>query len=86
MNKFLIILAIAITGSLAACNGDHSTRSGIDTVKSKYGSVDDTTGASKKSVDTNKVTATTGDASDLDNSASGGTKVEKDTSHKTPKK
>jgi hypothetical protein len=86
MNKFLIIPLIAVTGSLAACSGDHSTRSGIDTVKSRYGSINDTSGASKKNVDTNKVTATTGDASDLDNSASGGTKVEKDTSHKTSKK
>jgi hypothetical protein len=87
MNKFLIVLSIAALSSLAGCKGNNSVRSGGgDTVKNQYGSVNDTTGVSKKTVDTNKMSATTGDASDLDNSASGGTKVEKDTSHKTPKK
>ncbi len=81
-----VILIIGLAGSLAACGGDHSTRSNIDTVKNRYGSeLNDTTGVSKKTIDTSKVTATTGDASDLDNSGSGGTKAEKDTTKKSKK-
>jgi hypothetical protein len=85
--KLLIILIISASCSISACSGDHSTRSGIDTVKSRYGSkTSETTGVAKKTIDTSKMTATTGDASDLDNSGSGGTKVEKDTTKKHVKK
>ena len=84
--KLLIILIIGASCSLVACSGDHSTRSGVDTVKSRYGSeINDTTGASKKTIDTSKMTTTTGDASDLDNSGSGGTKIEKDSTKKPAK-
>lgn len=85
--KLLIISIIGASCSVLACSGDHSTRSGTDTVKSRYGSkTSETSGVSRKTIDTSKMTATTGDASDLDNSGSGGTKIEKDTSKKPSKK
>ena len=85
--KLLIIWIISASCSLADCDTGNSTRSGIDTVKSRYGSkINDTTGVSKKTIDTNKMTTTTGDASDLDNSGSGGTKIEKDTTPRPSKK
>jgi hypothetical protein len=72
-NWLLIILLAGSISFLTACNGDHSTRSNIDTVKNAYGAdVNDTTGASNKSIDTGKMTS-------ADNSASGGTKINKDT-------
>jgi hypothetical protein len=76
--KFLIIILTSSIGLFAACNGDHSDRVVRDTIKNRYGS--DTTGISKTNVDTSKVTTTTGDASAIDNSGSGGTKIAKDTS------
>lgn len=87
-NAFIITLFAGSIYALAGCSGDHSTRSGIDTVKNRYGStINDTTKASEKNIDTGKVTTTTGDASSIDNSASGGTKISKDTAkQKTPAK
>lgn len=79
-NKFLILILACVVYLLGACNGDHSTRVVRDTVKNRYHS--DTTGISKSNIDTTKVTTTTGDASTIDNSASGGTKIAKDTSKK----
>lgn len=63
-----------------ACSGDHSDRTNRDSVANRYGT--DTAKTTKTNQDTSKVTTTTGDASSLDNSASGGTKVAKDTSKK----
>lgn len=76
-NRVVIIFAITVIGLFAACNGDHATRSGIDTVKNQYGT--DTARVNKSSIDSGKVTTKTGDASNLDNSASGGTKIARDT-------
>jgi hypothetical protein len=79
-NIFIITLLAGSIYALAGCNGDHSAHSNIDTVKNRYGSgINDTTKVSGKNIDTGKVTSTTGDASSIDNSASGGTKMSKDT-------
>lgn len=67
---YIIVLLVAFCW-LASCNGDHSTRSNIDTVKNQYGA--DTAKSNKANIDT-------GIAKSEDNSASGGTKALKDTS------
>ena len=59
---------------MAACSGDHSTRNGQDTAKEHYQ-------ARGSGVDTSKTTTTTGDASNVDNSGSGGTMIAKDSSN-----
>jgi len=51
-----------------ACNGDHSDHVVRDTSESHYDP--------PKSLDTTKTTTTTGDASSLDNSGSGGTRID----------
>jgi len=73
MRKVKIISAIVLATSLfSACGGDHSASHGEDTAKNSYQVPHDST-----KVDTSKVTPA--DATTLDNSASGGTKI-KDTS------
>jgi hypothetical protein len=82
-----IFLNFFITGSivlLSSCSCGHSTRVVSDTVKNTYGT--DTAKSAKTNQDTAKVTTTTGDASSLDNSASGGTKTFKDTTKKDSSK
>jgi hypothetical protein len=79
-NRALIITLFISAFLFAACNGDHSSRVVKDTVKNIYGT--DTAKVEKSNIDTSKVTSTTGDASSLDNSASGGTKTAKDSSKK----
>jgi hypothetical protein len=76
--QFLITYIAGMAILFSACNGDHSDRSGIDTVKNRYGT--DTSKTPGSNTDTGKITTTTGDASSLDNSGSGGTKIAKDTS------
>jgi len=65
---WIVIAAIAFMGS---CAGDHSSRHGKDTAQQKY--------QTTPTVDSSKVTTTTGDATNLDNSGSGGTKAIRDT-------
>lgn len=65
--------------AIASCHTGSTSSRGKDTVKNNYGAANDTAQASKSNVDTTKITAKTGDASDIDNSASGGTKISKDT-------
>jgi len=73
MKTIKLISAIVISASIfSACGGDHSASKGEDTVKNTYQVSHDST-----KVDTSKVTPA--DATTLDNSASGGTKI-KDTS------
>ena len=83
-NKFVIpAFALSVSLGFAACNGDHSTRTEGDTVN--YATKHDN--ASMDSVpplDSSKHTSKTGDASTIDNSGSGGTKIAKD-STKTKK-
>jgi hypothetical protein len=77
-NWVLIIFFAGIW--ITSCHTGNASGPGKDTVKNNYGTnVNDTTNASKSNIDTSKVTVTTGDASDIDNSASGGTKTSKDT-------
>jgi len=78
--KKLIIITIWGACWCGACTGDHSSNSGRDTVENRYGTeVNDTTNAADRTIDTAKVTTTTGDAPNIDNSASGGTAIAKDT-------
>lgn len=73
MKKIKLVLIIGVAVSIfSACGGDHSASHGEDTVKNSYQVPHDST-----KVDTSKVTPA--DATTLDNSASGGTKI-KDTS------
>jgi ABC-type oligopeptide transport system substrate-binding subunit len=68
--RITIISSIALLSLFTACTGgDHSASSGKDTAQSNYDA--------PKSVDT---TTATGNATDVDNSGSGGTKID------TPKK
>ena len=83
-NKILIILMACSGSLLAACNGDHSTRTVRDTNSNTYNV--DTAKTSKSNIDSTGATKTTGDAGSLDNSASGGTKAVKDTAKMKPKK
>jgi hypothetical protein len=83
-NKLLTIVLAGCVAVLSACSCGHSTRVVSDTVKNTYGT--DTAKSAKTNQDTAKVTTTTGDASSLDNSASGGTRTIKDTSKKDSSK
>ena len=69
-NKTILIAALFAANLLAACAG--SSDKAPDTAPNQYGEV--------KSVDTSKTTTTTGSATVLDNSGSGGTNID------TPKK
>ncbi|HVW16131.1 MAG TPA: hypothetical protein VHB54_20035 [Mucilaginibacter sp.] len=83
-NYFMMVLSAVIICSMASCHTGSSVHSGQDTVKSRYGSANDTNGSAKSTTDTSKVNTKTGDAS-LDNSASGGAAALKDTTKKTKK-
>jgi hypothetical protein len=83
-----IFSIILLSGGICLCTACHtgsSVRQGKDTVKNHYGSANDTSGSADRTVDTSKVTTKTGEASSLDNSASGGTKIARDTATKTKK-
>jgi hypothetical protein len=74
MKKVNLALGVMLTaGSFMGCHGDHSVSNGKDTEQNSY-----KVGPDSSKLDTSKVTA--GDASAEDNSASGGTKIAKDTS------
>jgi hypothetical protein len=67
------VIALTTLGlTMTACSGDNGARKGKDTVKSVYGSANDTTRSSESTIDTSKVTSG-------DNSASGGVKAHRDT-------
>ena len=71
------ILMMMSVASFAACmnhSDDHSSR---DTVGNRYGV--DTAKVEKMNRDTAAITDKTGDASNIDNSGSGGTKIAKST-------
>lgn len=77
-----IIMLLLATTFMAACSGDHSTRNGQDTAREQYK-------VQGSGVDTAKTTTTTGDASNVDDSGSGGTEtakhsreIQKDTANK----
>lgn len=74
MKKHIYIITLLIAaGFMTACSGDHATRSGQDTAKEHYT-------APGSGMDTSKTTTTTGDASTIDNSGSGGVMTAKDSS------
>jgi len=77
MRNISLVTLLAIICMLAACSGDHTAKTGTDTVKNGYKA--DTAKVSKSNIDTSKVNTKGGDAA-LDNSASGGTKNLEDTS------
>ena len=77
-NKLLTLIIVSCAVLLSACSCGHSDKTNRDSVTNRYGT--DTAKTAKTNQDTAKVTTTTGDASSLDNSASGGTKVAKDSS------
>lgn len=66
-NKIITILLVAVLG-LFSCSGNHSARGGEDSAKYKYNQT--------PNADTSKITTKTGDASNIDNSASGGTRID----------
>ncbi len=65
-NIKILIITVCTVAFFSACGGDHSAKNGQDTAKNDYHVPHDST-----KVDTSKVTS----SSDLDNSASGGTKI-----------
>ena len=69
-----------ITASFAACINHSDNHSARDTVGNRYGA--DTAKVEKMNKDTAAITDKTGDASSIDNSGSGGTKIAKDTARK----
>jgi hypothetical protein len=71
-NMKIVFPAICAIALFSACGGDHNAKNGQDTIKNTYHVARDSS-----KVDTSKVTS----SSDLDNSASGGTKI-KDTTMK----
>lgn len=76
---FIPALVLSVGLGFSACNGDHSTRVDGDTVSSVYKKGFPTMDSTKQDT-SSRVTTQTGDASDIDNSASGGVKIAKDTS------
>lgn len=75
MKKHIYIIALLFAAAfITACSGDHATRNGRDTAKEHYQ-------VQGSGVDTSKTTTTTGDASNIDNSGSGGTMVARDSSN-----
>lgn len=67
-NQIIIVVSIISLALFTRCTGDHTARSGSDTA------VHQTNVPSN--VDTAQITTTTGDASNIDNSGSGGTKID----------
>ena len=83
MKNKLFLIAISSIGLLAACNGDHTSKAGkSDTIQNRYATPDRDSAKGEKAstmgVDTGKATGTGA----VDNSASGGTKIAKDTTKK----
>jgi hypothetical protein len=74
-NKFIAGLMILSATLIVACNGDHSANGGEDTAKTKRDA--------PSNFDTSATTTATGDASTIDNSASGGTEIAKKDTIKT---
>lgn len=69
MKKRIVFLMMpAFCLALGACSGDHSNKGGVDSAKYHY--------KAPSNVDTSKTTTTTGDASTVDNSGSGGTQID----------
>ena len=81
-NTSKLILMMVVAGSLAACINHADDHEGRDTVGNRYGV--DTAKVEKMNTDTARVTEITGDATDVDNSGSGGTRIAKDTANKKP--
>jgi hypothetical protein len=74
--KINLIIILSVIGlSFTACSGDHSDHNVGDTANHTSVPANSAT----KSTDTSKVTTATGDATTVDNSGSGGTKIAKDT-------
>jgi len=86
MKTFIILITASTIALLTACNGDHTSKSGKDTVNSIYNGPSpnkDSLKISGDSIgkgDTSKTSK--GDASGTDNSGSGGTKVKDSTKKK----
>jgi hypothetical protein len=79
-NASKFILAMLTMASFAACINHSDNHSARDTVGNRYGA--DTAKVEKMNKDTAAITDKTGDASSIDNSGSGGTKIAKDTTKK----
>ena len=74
-NKLIVPVAIfAISLFTIACNGDHSDRTVRDTTNK--GNVHDIPSMSNEAPSNIDTTKATGDASTVDNSGSGGTKID----------
>jgi len=74
------VLTMIMAASFAACINHSDNHSSKDTVGNRYGA--DTAKIEKMNKDTAAITNKTGDASSIDNSGSGGTKIAKDTAAK----
>lgn len=66
-NKIVLITALLASGLFAACQGNHSDKA-PDTASTGYNQ--------PKSIDTTQTTTTTGSATMVDNSGSGGTNID----------
>ena len=67
-NKIIIILSVVSLSLFFSCSGNHTASGGSDTAAYKY--------KQQPSADTAAITTTTGDASNIDNSGSGGTRID----------
>jgi hypothetical protein len=67
-SKFLILSAVFFTAVFSSCGGNHTAKNPPDTANNIYNQ--------PKSVDTSKTTTTTGDVPNVDNSGSGGTRID----------
>jgi hypothetical protein len=76
-NKIIIPISIFVVSLCTiACNGDHSDRTVRDTTGTAETHVDPSMKNPPSNIDTTKTTTTTGGASSVDNSGSGGTKID----------
>lgn len=66
-NKLITGLLPLSVSLIMACSGNHSAKGGEDTAKAQH--------EAPSNIDTSQTTTATGDASAVDNSASGGTKT-----------
>jgi hypothetical protein len=83
INKTILMMMTA--ASFIACMNHSDNHSAKDTVGNRYGA--DTAKIEKMNKDTAAITDKTGDATTVDNSASGGTNIIKDTAKRdTPRK
>ena len=78
ISKFILAMLTAV--SFTACMNHSDNHSARNTVGNRYGA--DTAKVEKMNKDTAAITDKTGDASSIDNSGSGGTKIAKDTTKK----